>query len=60
MWKVVNASELGNIQNEAMVSKLACLVGVERVLVESAAHHLETVEVGRVELFESTDEGLHI
>ena len=60
VWEVIDASELGDIQNEAMIGELASLIGIERALVESAANHLEAIEVSRVELLESTDEALHI
>jgi len=43
-----------------MVGELAHFEGVEIVGVETAADHLETVEVGGIELLEGADEGLHV
>ena len=43
-----------------MISELALLVGIKRSFIEGSAGHLETVKVGRVELLESTNEGLHV
>ena len=57
---MINRSELGNIKNEAMISELACFVSGESILVEGCARHLETIEICRVELLESTDERLHV
>ena len=52
---MIDASKLGNVENEAGTSELTLLVGIEGGSVEGAAEHLETVEVGRVELLEGTN-----
>ena len=55
VWEVINRSEFGDIQDKAIVSKLAEFVGFESVWIVSAADHLEAVEVGGVELLESAN-----
>ena len=55
VWEVINRSEFGDIQDKAIVGKLAELVGFESVWIVSATDHLEAVEVGGVVLLESTN-----
>ena len=58
--EVVDGGEFGDVQDEAVVGELAEFVAVEGGGLEGGAFDFETVEVGGVELFEGTDEGLHV
>ena len=56
---MVNASDFLNIHQIATVGEESGLIFGERFFGEAIVRHLETVEIGRVELLESTDDALH-
>ena len=56
---MINASDFLNIHQITAVGKEAGLVFGERFFGEAIVRHLETIEIGRVELLESTDDALH-
>ena len=57
---MVNAGELGNVEDEAGVGELAEFIAIKCGRIEGTAEHFETVEVSGIVLFEGANEGLHV
>ena len=58
--QMVDAGELRDIKNEAAIVELTHLILVEVFHFEATAGKFEAVKIGRVILFEGSDEGLHV